>query len=103
MTVKMRLTRIGREHHPHYRIVIADSRAPRDGRFNDIIGRYQPLNPKADEQIYVEFDKALDWLKKGAIPSTTVRSILRKKGILKAFHDYNVELAKARKERAAEG
>jgi small subunit ribosomal protein S16 len=97
MTVKLRLTRKGRTHQPFYRIVAADRRKSRDGKFIEIIGRYQPLNPKEEERVYVEVDKALDWLKKGAVPSDTVKSIFRKKGIMKTFHDYKAEQAKAKK------
>jgi len=97
MSVKIRMTRIGREHHPVYRIVVIDSRMARDGRSIETIGRYQPLNPKQAEQIHLEDAQALAWLKKGAQPSETVKSILRKRGVLKQLHDFKVEQAKARK------
>lgn len=85
MSVKIRLARAGRKKAPAYRVVVADSRRARDGRFIEIIGFYQPLfdPPK----ISVDVDKAVDWLMKGAIPSDTVRSIFRKAGVLKKFHE----------------
>jgi small subunit ribosomal protein S16 len=95
------MSRAGRSKKPAYRIVAADQRAARDGRFIELIGRYQPINPNPDQQLVVDAEKALAWLKRGATPSDTVRSLLRKKGVLKAFHDYQVEEHKKRKEAAA--
>lgn len=83
--VRIRLARVGRLKNPSYRIVVADSRRQRDGRFIEILGFYQPK--PADTQVKVETDRALHWLKNGAQPSDTVRSIFRKAGILKAFHE----------------
>ncbi len=83
MAVRIRLRRIGTHKKPFYRLVVADSRAPRNGRFIDMIGTYDPLkNPAA---VNVDQAKTLDWLKKGAIPSDTVRTLLSKKGIMKQF------------------
>lgn len=96
--VKIRLTRIGRRNAPYYRLVVADSLRARDGRFIEIIGRYQPLNKNTDEQITCEEDRALHWLHRGAQPTETVRSLLRRKGIMKKFHEEKVA---ARKERQA--
>ncbi|AXA35931.1 MAG: 30S ribosomal protein S16 [Candidatus Hydrogenedentota bacterium] len=85
MAVKIRLARAGRKKAPAYRVVVADSRKARDGRFIEILGYYQPL---ADPpKMSVDAEKAVDWLMKGAIPSETVRSIFRKLGILKRFHE----------------
>ena len=94
--VKIRLTRVGRKKAPYYRLVVADSRRARDGKFIEIIGRYQPLNKKLDEQVVCEEERALYWLNNGAQPTETVRSLLRKLGILKKFHEGKVEARKAR-------
>ncbi len=84
MAVKIRLARRGRAKRPFYHIVIADSRAPRDGRFIEKIGIYNPLTSPAT--IDLDREKAFDWLMKGAIPTETVRSILRFKGVLYKKH-----------------
>ncbi len=75
MAVRMRLTRVGSKKNPIYRVVVADSRAPRDGKFIDIVGRY---NPQSDPSL-IEFDeeKVRDWLGKGAEPSGTVQRLLK--------------------------
>jgi len=83
--VKLRLKRMGAKKAPSYRIVAADSRAPRDGRFIEIIGFYNPrTNPV---EIKIDEEKALKWLADGAQPSDTVRSLLSKQGIMKKFHE----------------
>lgn len=81
MATRIRLRRVGRKKLPVYRIVVADKTAPRDGRFIDVIGSY---NPKAEAARQVELDaeKARGWLSKGATPTETVESILRKAGVL---------------------
>ena len=84
MPAKMRLQRHGKKGQPFYHIVIADARAPRDGRFTEKIGTYNPVAQPA--QININFDKALDWLNKGAQPTDTVRSILSQKGVLLKKH-----------------
>ena len=84
MPVKIRLTRRGRKKAPFYHIVVADSRAPRDGRFIESIGKYNPLTNPAT--IELNFDKALDWLLKGAQPTDTCRSILSYKGVMMKKH-----------------
>lgn len=78
MAVKIRLKRIGAKKNPFYRIVVADARAPRDGRFVAEIGNYDPMSKK----LVVDGDKALEWMKKGAQPTETVRSLLKKNGVL---------------------
>jgi len=84
MPVKIRLTRRGKKRAPFYHIVIADSRAPRDGRFIESIGRYNPnTNPATIE---LDFDKALDWLQKGAQPTDTCRAILSYRGVMMKKH-----------------
>jgi small subunit ribosomal protein S16 len=80
MAVKIRLKRMGAKKAPFYRVVVADSRAPRDGRFIEEIGYYNPLTEPA--QVKINEEKALKWLQTGAQPSDTVRALLRKEGIL---------------------
>ncbi len=84
MPVKMRLQRHGKKGKPFFHIVIADGRAPRDGKFIEKIGTYNPITNPAD--INLNFDKALDWLQKGAQPTDTVRAILSYKGVLYKNH-----------------
>lgn len=84
MPVKIRLTRQGRKKAPFYHIVVADSRAPRDGRFIERIGSYNPVTNPAT--IELNFDRALDWLQKGAQPTDTCRAILSYKGVLMKKH-----------------
>jgi small subunit ribosomal protein S16 len=76
LPVKMRLRRVGAKHQPSYRIVIADSRSPRDGRYIDQVGFYNPLTNPAT--ITVNRAKAIDWLQRGAQPTETVEILLRK-------------------------
>lgn len=79
MAVRIRLTRLGRKKHPFYRIVVADSEFQRDGKFLDIVGTYDPMqNPEA---IKINADKLQDWLGKGATPSTTVQSLIKKTSV----------------------
>ena len=84
MPAKIRLQRHGKKGQPFYHIVIADGRAPRDGRFIEKIGTYNPVTVPAE--INLNFDKALDWLNKGAQPTDTVRSILSQKGVMLKKH-----------------
>ena len=84
MAVKMRLQRKGRKKRPFYHIVVADARAPRDGRFIEKLGVYNPMTAPAT--IDIDRDKALDWLMKGAQPTDTVRAILGFKGVLYKKH-----------------
>ena len=83
MPVKLRLRKQGRKKAPHYAIVAADSRAPRDGRFIEKIGFYNPIKDPA--HVYVDHDLALKWLKVGAQPTHTVRSLLRHSGVTLKF------------------
>ena len=80
MAVKMRLTRIGTKKNPFYRVVIADARAPRDGRFVEEIGYYNPLTEPAE--IKIDAEKAKQWIKNGAQPTDTVKALLKKSGIV---------------------
>ena len=83
MAVHLRLTRCGRHKRPFYRVVAADSRMRRDGRFLEIVGTYDPL--KASEKADFKQERILDWLQKGAQPTDPVRALLRRAGIMKAF------------------
>ncbi len=79
MAVKIRLRRIGKKKVPHYRIVVVDSRAARDGRFIEQIGCYDPK--KEATEATIDKEKAMEWLKKGAQLSDTVKSLMKKNGI----------------------
>ena len=83
MAVKLRLKRGGAKQRPFYRIVAADSRSPRDGRFIDTIGTYNPI--PSNYELNVDEEKALYWLTNGAQPTDTVKSLLTKKGIMAKF------------------
>lgn len=83
--VKLRLRRMGKKGQPFYRIVAADSRSPRDGRFIEEIGTYNPV--KKDAPVELNSEAALKWLKAGAQPTDTVRSILSREGVMTAFHN----------------
>ena len=85
MAVKIRLKRMGSKKKPFYRIVVADSRSPRDGRFIETVGTYNPLIDPAE--VTIKEDLVLDWLQKGAQPSDTVRNILSKQGVMKKHHE----------------
>jgi small subunit ribosomal protein S16 len=85
MAVKIRLKRMGAKQNPFYRIVVADSRYPRDGRFIENIGYYNPSTKPAE--VKIDSEAALKWLSNGAQPSDTVRNLLSEAGVLKAFHD----------------
>ena len=80
MAVKIRLTRLGDKKAPFYRVIVADSRSPRDGKFIDIIGTYNPLTDPAE--IKIDADKANKWLKNGAQPTETAKQLLVKSGII---------------------
>ncbi|MBT3243334.1 MAG: 30S ribosomal protein S16 [Bacteroidetes bacterium] len=84
MPARIRLARHGRKSRPYYYIVVADSRAPRDGKFIERIGSYNPVTNPAS--IDLDFDKALDWIQKGAQPSDTARAILKQKGVMYKNH-----------------
>lgn len=85
MAVKLRLRRMGAKKRPFYRIVAADIRSPRDGRFIEEIGYYNPVETPA--VVKIDEEKALSWLKNGAIPTDTVRDLFSKEGIMKKFHE----------------
>ncbi|MBQ8206406.1 MAG: 30S ribosomal protein S16 [Bacilli bacterium] len=85
MAVKIRMQRNGRHKLASYRIVVADSRYPRDGRFIEILGHYDPTTNPAT--LKLDADKAYEWIKKGAQPSDTVRTFLSQTGVLKRIHE----------------
>jgi small subunit ribosomal protein S16 len=85
MSVRIRLARVGRKKNPAYRVVVADSHKPRDGRFIEILGYYQPVN--AEAKVEVDGARAVKWMMDGAQPSDTVKSIFRRAGIMKQFHE----------------
>ena len=90
MAVKIRLKRMGAKKSPFYRIVVADSRSPRDGRFIETVGTYNPVAQPAEVNINEEL--ALKWLQDGAKPSDTVRNLFSNQGIMEKFH--NAKLSK---------
>lgn len=83
MAVKLRLKRMGSKAKPFYRIVAADSRSPRDGRFIEVVGTYNPI--AASDQVKIDEEKALKWLNNGAQPTDTVRNLLGKNGTWTKF------------------
>lgn len=85
MAVKIRLKRMGAKKSPFYRIVVADSRSPRDGRFIETVGTYNPVTEPA--QVEINEEQVLKWLKDGAKPSDTVRNLFSKQGIMEKFHN----------------
>ena len=87
MAVKIRLKRMGRHQLADYRIVVADSRSPRDGRFIEEIGYYQPTRGENMGTVKFDSEKAISWIKKGAQPTDTVKTLLSNAGILKQLHD----------------
>lgn len=85
MAVKIRLKRIGAKKAPFYRVVVADSRSPRDGKFIEEIGTYNPVTQPAE--VKIDEESVLKWLHNGAQPSDTVRNLLSKQGIMEKFHN----------------
>jgi small subunit ribosomal protein S16 len=85
VAVKIRLRRVGRKKSPMYRIVVADSKSPRDGKFIEIVGQYQPRT--GEQALNLDTDRVNHWLNVGAQPTDTVRSLLRKAGVLKQRHE----------------
>ena len=80
MAVKIRLTRVGDKKSPFYRVVVADSRSPRDGKFIEVLGTYNPLTDPAE--IKINNERAIDWIKNGAQPTETARVLLVKSGAI---------------------
>jgi small subunit ribosomal protein S16 len=100
MSLKIRLARAGTKKRPFYHIVIADSRSPRDGRFIERLGYFNPLLPKEKtERLKIDLDKVKAWLAKGAVPTDRVLRFLDEAGVLKREKRSNPERAIPRKER----
>ena len=85
MAVKLRLKRMGAKKKPFYRVVAADARSPRDGKFIELVGTYNPITEPAEVKIDEEI--ALKWLRNGAEPTDTVRDLFKKQGIMEKFHN----------------
>ncbi|GEO66234.1 30S ribosomal protein S16 [Levilactobacillus spicheri] len=85
MSVKIRLKRMGSKKRPFYRIVVADSRSPRDGRFIENVGTYNPVTTPA--QVKLNEESIMNWLNNGAQPSDTVKNLLSNAGIMKQYHE----------------
>ncbi len=83
MATKIRLKRMGSKKAPFYRLIVADARAPRDGRFIEEVGYYNP----AKKDLAIDEEKALKWLDNGAQPSETVKALFKKSGVLKKFNE----------------
>ena len=91
--VKIRLKRVGAKGAPVYRVVVADQTSPRDGRFIENLGFYNPSGKP--ELVRLDADRVIHWLSVGAVPTETTRSLLRKEGILKRWHDIRQGVADA--------
>jgi small subunit ribosomal protein S16 len=98
MSLKIRMSRAGTKHRPYYHIVIADSRSPRDGRFIERIGHFNPLLAKDNEtRLKLDIDKAKAWIAKGALPSDRVLRFLDQAGVMKRDARNNPEKSKPKK------
>jgi small subunit ribosomal protein S16 len=96
MSVKIRMTRMGRRHRPFFRINAVDGRTPRDGKILEKLGHFDPLEKDADKQVVIDLEKVKVWLDKGAVPSDTVAEILAKRGVTTKY----LEEKQARRSRA---
>ena len=85
MAVKIRLKRMGAKKAPFYRVIVADSRSPRDGRFIEVVGTYNPIDKK--NEVTLDEEKVMTWLAKGAQPTDTARNILSEVGVMEEFHN----------------
>lgn len=99
MSVRIRLKRLGAKKRPFYRVVVADQRSPRDGRFIENIGRYQPMDDPS--VIEIDEERALHWLRVGAQPSNTVRVLMTKVGIWDRFTSEKSEKKDAKSAKAS--
>jgi small subunit ribosomal protein S16 len=93
--LKIRLMRMGAKKHPSYRVVVADSRAPRNGKFVDQLGYYNPLTDPAT--VHIDVERAVSWLHKGAQPTETARGLLRRAGVLRVYTEQKIAAKLARK------
>jgi small subunit ribosomal protein S16 len=104
MSVKIRMSRMGRRHRPFFRINVIDSRTPRDGRIIEKLGHYDPLEKSSEKEIVIDLERVKYWLDKGAIPSDAVSEILLRKGIKHKYAaDRKTKRALARKRVRAAG
>lgn len=87
MATKIRLRRMGAKKAPFYRVVVADSRSPRDGRNIEEIGYFNPIGKEDENNLKIDEERAIYWLKTGAKPSETVKSLLKKAGVLAKLND----------------
>lgn len=94
MAVHIRLRRGGKKKEPRYRIVVADSRSPRDGRFIEVLGQYEPI--PENEKFEFDRERLVYWLKQGAKPSDTIKSLLRRKGL---WGDISAEISSSGKKK----
>lgn len=85
--VRIRLRRVGRKKAPAYRVVVADSKSPRDGKFIEIVGQYAPRATSDDQKLKIDAERVNYWMNVGAQPSDTVRALLRRAGLLKQRHE----------------
>ena len=99
MAVKIRLMRVGKKKQPTYRVVVADGRSPRDGRFIEIIGQYQPRQEPS--RIEIDADSALAWLRKGAQPTEQVQKLLTQTGVWEQYESERKQPAVTKLSRAA--
>jgi small subunit ribosomal protein S16 len=103
MSLKLRMARAGTKKRPFYHIVVADSRSPRDGRFIERLGYFNPLLPKDNkERLKLDLDKVKVWMAKGALPSDRIMRFLDEAGVMKRAKRNNPEKAIPRKERKAQ-
>jgi len=91
--VKIRLRRMGAKQHPFYRLVVAEARSPRDGRFIEHLGYYDPMTEPA--QVKIDAEKVIRWLQRGAQPSEAARSLLKREGILERLSETRKSTAPA--------
>lgn len=91
MAVRIRLARHGKKKAPFYRLVVSDSRSPRDGRFIEMLGTYNPMTDPAE--VNVDGERAMHWLKNGATPSDTARALLRKAGVWDQYTESKAQKA----------
>ena len=98
--LRMRLTRVGAKKRPSYRVVVADSQAPRDGRHVDILGYYDPMTTPST--VRIDSERAVRWLQNGAEPSERVRILLRHAGVLTAHEEARIAARRARRAAGAE-
>jgi small subunit ribosomal protein S16 len=104
MSVKIRMSRMGRRHRPFFRINAIDSRAPRNGRILEKLGHYDPIEKTEDKQLVLDIERVQFWLDKGAVPSDTVSRLLARKGIkTKHAAKKTARIAKAREQARAKG